>query len=346
MSYKLADPYFIAEIGVNHEGSLEKAIGMVRSASDAGAHAVKFQTYKADTLASKNSPAYWDQTKEPTSSQYKLFQKYDGFGRKEYETIKNVCDECGIDFMSTPFDIQCLNWLMPMMSIVKIASADLTNDLLLEAVASYGKPVILSVGASTNEEIYDAIKVLKKSGCHDISLLHCMLLYPTSLDDAHLSRIIELREEFFSEGIKIGYSDHVPPAIANNDQLIVACAMGATIIEKHYTFNKQLQGNDHYHAMDSDDLKQIISRILKFKLMSEPIDQSELIGKQIAAIKHARRSLVYSKDLDVGHVIKKTDLIAKRPGTGLSVKKYKSLIERELRVKVKGDDLVSYDDFK
>ena len=98
--------------------------------------------------------------------------------------------------------------------------------------------------------------------------------------------------------------------------------------------------------MDSDDLKQIISRILKFKLMSEPIDQSELIGKQIAAIKHARRSLVYSKDLDVGHVIKKTDLIAKRPGTGLSVKKYKSLIERELRVKVKGDDLVSYDDFK
>lgn len=346
MSFKLADPYFIAEIGVNHEGSLEKAIEMVRSASDAGAHAVKFQTYKAGTLASKNSPAYWDQSKEPTSSQYKLFQKYDGFGRDDYEILKSVCDECGVDFMSTPFDIQCLNWLMPLMSIVKIASADVTNDLLLEAVAGYGKPVILSVGASTNEEIWDAIGVLKKSGCHDISLLHCMLLYPTSLEDAHLSRIIELREEFSFEGIKIGYSDHVPPAAADNDQLIVACAMGASIIEKHYTFDKQLPGNDHYHAMDSEDLKYITDRILKFKLMTESIDQSGLIGKQIAAIKNARRSLVYSNDLEIGHILKKTDLIAKRPGTGISVKKYKSLIERELRVEVKADDLVSYDDFK
>ena len=346
MSFELESPYFIAEIGVNHEGSLEKAIEMIKSASDGGAHAVKFQTYKAGTLASKNSPAYWDQTKEPTSSQYKLFKKYDGFGKKEYETFKIVCDECGIAFMSTPFDIQCLGWLMPLMSIVKIASADLTNDLLLEAVAGYGKPVILSVGASTNEEIWDAVKVLKQSGCRDISLLHCMLLYPTSVKDAHLSRILELQKEFSSEGIKIGYSDHVPPDAANNDQLIMACAMGASIIEKHYTFDKNLPGNDHYHALDFDDLKLIIDRIQKFRLMAETIDQSDLIEKQSSAIKHARRSLVYVKDLKVGQILKKTDLIPKRPGTGIPVKQYKSLVGRELRVTVKADDLVSYDDFK
>ena len=260
MVHTSTNPYIIAEVGVNHEGSFEKAVDMIRSASEGGANAVKFQTYKAASLASKNSPAYWDQRKEPTTSQYKLFEKYDSFNREEYERLKSECDDCGVDFMSTPFDVECLNWLMPIMNVVKIASADLTNDLLLEAVGAHRKPVIMSVGASTNEEIWDAIGVLKQSGISDIALLHCMLLYPTSLEDAHLSRILELRQEFENEGIKIGYSDHVPPTAADNDQILVACAMGAEIIEKHYTYDKGLPGNDHYHAMDSNDLKKIRSK--------------------------------------------------------------------------------------
>jgi sialic acid synthase SpsE len=339
-------PYVIAEIGVNHEGSLEKALEMVRSAANAGANAVKFQTYKASTLASKNSPAYWDQSKEPTTSQYKLFQKYDGFGQQDYEVLKNACDQCGVDFMSTPFDVQCLEWLMPLMDIVKIASADLTNNLLLEAVGDYGKPVILSVGASSIKEIWDAIGVLEESGCNDISLLHCMLLYPTNLEDAHLSRILELREEFSSKNIRIGYSDHVPPGAADNDQLIIACAMGASIIEKHYTFDKELPGNDHYHAMDSDDLGKLTDRFLKFKMMTTEISQDGLLEKQISANKNARRSLVYITDLKSGHIIEKSDLMAKRPGTGISVKEYKTLIGLTLSSDVQADDLVSRKDFK
>ena len=339
-------PYVIAEVGVNHEGSLEKALEMVRSASDAGANAVKFQTYKAATLASKNSPAYWDQSKEPTESQYKLFQKYDGFEKADYEILKNACNECGIDFMSTPFDLQCLDWLMPMMNVVKIASADLTNDFLLEAVGGYGKPVILSVGASTNQEIWDAIGILEQSGCNDISLLHCMLFYPTKLEDAHLSRILELREEFSSKNIRIGYSDHIPPESAENDQLIIALAMGASIIEKHYTFDKTLPGNDHYHAMDSDDLQKLTDRVLKFSMMTKEISQDDLIKKQISAKTNARRSLVYMKDLEPGHILDKSDLIAKRPGTGLAVKAYKSLAGSVLSSSVKADDLVSNNDFK
>jgi sialic acid synthase SpsE len=339
-------PYVIAEVGVNHEGSLEKALEMVRSASDAGANAVKFQTYKAATLASKNSPAYWDQSKEPTESQYKLFQKYDGFEKADYEILKNACNECGVDFMSTPFDLQCLDWLMPMMNVVKIASADLTNDLLLEAVGGYGKPVIMSVGASTNQEIWDAIGILEQSGCNDISLLHCMLFYPTKLEDAHLSRILELREEFSSKNIRIGYSDHVPPESADNDQVIIACAMGASIIEKHYTFDKTLPGNDHYHAMDSDDLQKLTDRVLNFSMMTKEISQDDLIKKQISAKTNARRSLVYTRDLELGHILDTSDLIAKRPGTGLAVRAYKSLIGSILSSSVKADDLVSHNDFK
>lgn len=337
--------YLIAEIGVNHEGSLAKAIEMIRSAKDAGANAVKFQTYKASTLASKNSPAYWDQTKEPTDSQYKLFKKYNSLSKSDYIALKNECDRCEIDFMSTPFDTGCLEWLMPLMNVVKIASADITNSLLLESVAAYKKPVILSVGASTNEEIWQAIDILESSGCKDISLLHCMLLYPTKVEDAHLSRIIDLKEEFSSKNIRIGYSDHVPPAAANNDQLIIACAMGATILEKHYTFDKGLPGNDHYHAMDFDDLKILICRIKDFQKMSKSINQIDLIEKQISAKLNARRSLVYIKDLQPGHKLSKEDLIAKRPGTGVKVSEYRRLIGKILITPVKADDLVTCDDF-
>lgn len=337
-------PYFIAEIGVNHEGSINKAMEMVKTAHENGADAVKFQTYKAGLLASKNSPAYWDQTKEPTDSQYKLFKKYDGFHKDDYIKLKEFCDEIGIDFMSTPFDIDCVDWLMPLMDRVKIASADITNDFLLEKVAKFKKPMILSVGAASTKEIWHSVNLIKKSGCEDISLLHCMLLYPTSLEDAHLSRITELKEEFKNTNIKIGYSDHVPPSLANNDQLIIACTLGASIIEKHYTFDKSLPGNDHYHALDAHDLSIYKSRINNLIEMTKKIDESSLRKKQTSAINNARRSLVYKTDLKQGHIITKTDLIAKRPGTGVPVKDFVDFVGNKLLNDVLEDQLLSYDD--
>ena len=179
---KLPNPYVIAEIGVNHEGNIDLAKSMIAEIAKAGGHAAKFQTYKANLIAAKDSPAYWDQTKESTNSQYELFQKFDNFTKEDYEILSEECKKHNIDFMSTPFDVECLEWLMPLMSSVKIASADLTNNILIEAVSKYKKPIILSAGAATNEEIIGAIKLIKDNGIQDITILHCMLLYPTPLE--------------------------------------------------------------------------------------------------------------------------------------------------------------------
>ncbi|NBS37649.1 MAG: acetylneuraminic acid synthetase, partial [Actinobacteria bacterium] len=157
-------PYVIAEIGVNHDGSLETAKLLIDLAKNGGADAAKFQTYKAETLASKHSPAYWDTTKEATRSQYELFRKYDVFGPDEYKELAKHCASVGIDFVSTPFDDAAADLLAPLVPFFKVASADLTNTPLLRRVARAGKPVVLSVGASTLEEIDGALATLRAAG--------------------------------------------------------------------------------------------------------------------------------------------------------------------------------------
>ena len=184
----LISPYVIAEIGVNHEGSMEKAKQMIDQAKAGGANAVKFQSYKAETLASKNSPAYWDQTKEPTASQFELFKKHDGFWKNEFEELKRYCDHVDIEFMSTPFDITSANFLNDMMNVFKISSSDLTNKPFIEYICKFGKPIILSTGASTLEEIKETVSWIAPYKIH-LSLLHCVLNYPTPNQDARLKKI-------------------------------------------------------------------------------------------------------------------------------------------------------------
>jgi N-acetylneuraminate synthase len=172
---KIRAPYIIAEIGVNHENNLKQAVKMIRAAKKSGADAVKFQSYKAHKLASSNSPAYWDTTKEPTESQYKLFKKYDQFSKKEYGYLANVCLDSNIEFLSTPFDFEAVDYLDNLMSIFKVASADITNVQLLEHIAEKKKPVIISTGASTIGEISDAVSLFSNEGIEDITILHCVL---------------------------------------------------------------------------------------------------------------------------------------------------------------------------
>jgi N-acetylneuraminate synthase len=345
----LDDFFFIAEIGVNHEGSIDLAKKMIKEVASAGAHAAKFQTYKADLISAKESPAYWDLKKEPTKSQNELFKKYDNFEKKDYELLKKECEKYGIQFMSTPFDIECLHWLIPLMKVVKIASADITNNILLEEVSKYKKPMILSVGASTDDEIIYAVNFLIKNGIKDITLLHCMLLYPTSKDLGFLHRINEIKKLFQEKiNIKVGYSDHISPHEADNDQLLVARALGASVIEKHFTFNKNLSGNDHYHALDKNDLKKIIKRLknLDSMISNKQEFQKKGLSIQKEAILNARRSLFYSKNLSKGSTIKKEHLIAKRPGQGISPKFYESLIGKKIIKDVKEDQIISYSDFE
>lgn len=325
-------PYIIAEIGVNHEGSLELAKKLIQEAKEGGAHAAKFQSYKAGLIASKNSPAYWDQTKETTDSQYKLFQKYDSFGESEYIELAEHCKKVGIDFMSTPFDLGAVDFLAPLMPAIKLASADITNVPLIRKCASAGKPLIMSTGASTLAEIEFALQVAKEAGATDISLLHCVLNYPTPEENAQLGYIKTLRRVF--PEYNIGYSDHVAP-----DQTIsaleVASLYGATILEKHFTHDKTLPGNDHYHSMNKDDLIAFVNKLKKYELLSSQ-DSKELEKEQAARV-HARRSVVAARDLPVGHVITDEDIIAKRPAHGISPIHWDNILGKKVVIEIEDD---------
>ena len=250
-------PYVIAEIGVNHEGSLATAKQLIELAHEGGAHAAKFQSYKANTLASKHSPAYWDTTKEATLSQHELFQKYDNFGAAEYIELADHAKKVGIDFVSTPFDDEAVDYLAPIVSFYKIASADITNTPLLRRVARIGKPIVLSTGASTLDEVDGAIETLGVAGATDIALLHCILNYPCENVNAHVRMIGGLQDRYPNH--IIGYSDHTVPD-AEMTAMSIAYALGAVVLEKHFTHDKSLPGNDHYHAMDVHDLSRFMKR--------------------------------------------------------------------------------------
>ena len=338
--------YFIAEVGVNHEGDLVKAKKMIDEVASSGAQAVKFQTYKANKLAAKNSPGYWDFNSEPTRTQHELFSKFDAFNQKEYIDLAEHCKTKNIDFLSTPFDLDCLDWLIPLMPSIKIASADLNNYLLLEAICSFGKPVILSVGASSDQEIMDAVAFIRKYTESKITLLHCMLFYPTPKQNAFLGRIKDLHHLTLEmDRVDIGYSDHISPDVANNDQLIASVCLGAKVIEKHYTFDRNREGNDHYHALDAYLLKDVVLRIKDTENMLLTAKDDRLIELQKTARLNARRSLYYKRAFPKGHELTKSDLIAKRPGFGVPPDQYSKLLGKKLNKDVKLDEMLTLEDF-
>ncbi len=333
-------PYIIAEIGVNHEGSLEKAFELVDLAASAGAHAAKFQTYKADTIASVKSPAYWDLKKEDTKTQHELFKKYDNFGEKEYILLHQHCLKKNIEFLSTPFDVDCLAFLDPLLNYYKIASADINNLPLLKEVAKKNKPVILSTGASTIDEIKFSLKYLKDNGCPDVSLLHCILNYPTNYENANLLMIKDLKNIFPDN--TIGYSDHTLPD-ENMFTLIASYLFGALIIEKHFTDNKSLKGNDHYHAMDSKDLQTFCQNIEKINLLSGN-NKKKVINTENLARVNARRSIVLKTNLKKGTILSGKEITTKRPGTGIEPVYWDNIIGKKLLKDLEKDHILNWED--
>lgn len=315
-------PYLIAEVGVNFYDTarvesitpLQAAKKYIKAAKEAGADAVKFQSYKADTIVSKNSPAYWDLSKEPTTTQHGLFKKHDGFNKEDYEELFHYCNEEGIDFMSTPFDYASADYLESMVKIYKISSSDLSNIPFIRHIASKKKPIYLSVGAAYVSEIEEAVRVMKEEGCPEICLLHCVLSYPTKNCDANLSVITTLKRLF--PDLKIGYSDHTLPD-ETMTILTTAYLLGAEVIEKHFTLDKTLTGNDHYHAGDPDDFAKAVHN---FELITEVYGNPEktVLPCELIPRREARRSLVLTRDMKKGEVIQQEDIMAKRPGTGIS----------------------------
>ncbi len=334
----------IAEIGVNYYDiaaargmdNLEAARLMIREAAEAGVHAVKFQSYKAETLASVDSPAYWDKTEESTESQYELFKKFDSFGEKEYRELKAEADSCNVEFLSTAFDLASADYLEPLMEVYKISSSDLSNIPFIEYQASKGKPVIMSVGASALPEVHRAVEAIEQLNSETIPLLHCVMEYPTPLSHANLLKIQALKAEF--PQCYIGYSDHTRPTISC-DVIKTAYNLGAILVEKHFTLDKTLTGNDHYHAMDPADVKRIISGIEELDLIRGSGELKSL-DTEAGARRNARRSLVAACDIKKGSGIEREMLTFKRPGTGISPGEIEAVLKKHAAVDIKADTVL------
>ena len=334
--------YIIAEAGVNHNGNLDLAKRLISLAKKGNANAIKFQTYKAETLASKNSKSYWDTNEEKTKSQFLLFKKYDKFWKKEFELLKKTCESYDIEFLSTPFDFESAAFLNPLMPVFKISSSDINNKPFIDYISSFGKPIILSTGASVKNDIDNAIKWTKKINNNaQVALLHCVLNYPTMPIFANISRIKSLIKTYPNN--IIGYSDHTK--VEDIDSCKMAAVLGARIIEKHFTHNKKLKGNDHYHAGDYKDFYQLRNDLDKISQMlgNGNID----LGKnEIKSMKYARRSIYLKKTLNKGSVIKKTDLEFKRPGLGIPPSKINLVIGKKINKKILSDNLLLLKDFE
>lgn len=343
-------PFVIAEAGVNYYDiakkeniePIEAAKLMIKEAASAGADAIKFQTYKAEKLASKYSPAYWDTTKENTKSQYELFKKYDKFGKKEYKELSEYAKSQNIVFMSTPFDEEAVDFLDELMPVFKISSSDITNIPFIRKIARKEKPLFLSTGASTIEEIKDAVNAIEKEGNRDIVIMHCILEYPTKYEDANL-RMIEHIKRVFPDYL-VGYSDHTLPD-PNMLVLTTAVLLGAKVIEKHFTLDKSLKGNDHYHSMDPQDLRKFIANIdLLERILGK--NKKEPLPTESQSRKYARRSIVAKVDIPKGTVITEDMLDVKRPGTGIEAKYINLVVGRKAKKDIKKDVLLKWDTIK
>ena len=339
--------YLIAEMGVNFYDTakqlnitpLEAAKLYIDKAAEAGIDCAKFQSYKANTIVSKNSPAYWDTTKEATKTQYELFQKFDSFGEAEYKELCDYTHSKGMDFTSTPFDYASADYLYDMVDFYKISSSDLSNIPFIKHIAAKGKPMVVSVGAAYLSEVDEAIRAMKEVGNNDICILHCVLSYPTDPRNANLKIIKTLKEVF--PDVKVGFSDHVAPD-PNMMTLATAYLLGSEVIEKHFTLDKTLTGNDHYHSGDPEDFKKARAN---FEMIDKVLGQPEktVLECEIVPRREARRSLVLTRDMKAGEKITENDIMPKRPGTGISPKYTDIVLGREVKRDLEEDTVLTWD---
>ena len=311
--------YIIAEAGVNHNGSFELACRLADAAKDAGADCVKYQTFKSENLVSKNAQkAEYQKKTTGDSSQQDMLKKlelsYDSFVR-----LKEYCDKIGICFLSTPFDFDSIDFLNSLnMPFWKIPSGEVTNYPYLVALAKTGKPVVMSTGMCEMSEISDAIKVLKDNGTKDIKLLHCNTEYPTPFEDVNLAAMKTIRDAF---NVEVGYSDHTKGI----EVPIAAVALGATIIEKHFTLDRNMEGPDHKASLEPDELKQMVNSIRNIE-KAIGTGQKEPSASEKKNIAIARKSIVAKKVIKAGEILSPDNITVKRPGTGISPMRWNEII--------------------
>lgn len=311
--------YIIAEAGVNHNGSLDLACRLVDAAKAAGADCIKFQTFRAQNLVSRNAGKA-DYQKDTTGdgSQADMLTKlelsYDAFSR-----LKQYCEEVGITFLSTPFDLESAAFLDQLgVPFWKIPSGEVTNLPYLEALAKTGRPVVMSTGMCEMDEIEAALRVLREHETSDIRLLHCNTEYPTPFADVNLRAMETMRNAF---GVEVGYSDHTKGI----EVPIAAAALGATIIEKHFTLDQNMDGPDHKASLEPEELAAMVSAIRNIEqaLGSGEKTASPSERKNIAV---ARKSIVAKRSIKAGERLTEDNLTVKRPGSGVSPMRWRDVL--------------------
>ena len=311
--------FIIAEAGVNHNGSFENACRLADAAKNAGADCVKFQTFKAKSLVSNGAQkAEYQKTTTGSGSQIEMLEKLE-LSYEDFSALKEYCDQIGICFVSTPFDIESIAFLNSIdMPFWKIPSGEVTDYPYLVAIAKTEKPVVMSTGMCNMNEIQEAIDVLKKNGTKDIKLLQCNTEYPTPYDDVNLNAMRTMKKQF---GLEVGFSDHTKGI----EVPIAAVSIGASIIEKHFTLDRNMEGPDHKSSLEPKELVEMIKCIRNIeKALGTGIKvPSPSEKKNIVA---ARKSIVAKKKICKGEFFTEENITVKRPGSGISPMEWENII--------------------
>lgn len=326
--------FIIAEAGVNHNGDIAIAKKLVDVAVEAGVDAVKFQTFKADRLACKNADKaeYQLNTTDNTESQFDMLRRLELTEEMHIELLE-YCKEKGIMFMSTPFDCESIDLLESMnLEIYKIPSGEITNYPYLKKIAQTGKKLIISTGMSTLQEIMEAMDVLYENGAKDVRVLHCNTEYPTPMKDVNLNAIKTMKDKLH---IPIGYSDHTK----GTEVAIAAVALGADIIEKHFTLDRNMDGPDHKASIEPEELNEMVRSIRNIELaMGSGIKTpSESERKNINI---ARKSIVAQTDIKNGEMFTEDNITCKRPGNGISPMRWNDVLGQTATRDYYKDDLI------
>lgn len=326
--------YIIAEAGVNHNGDINIAKRLVDAAQEAGADVVKFQTFQADSLVSKyaQKAKYQLQSTDEKETQREMLKKLELTYEMHVELLQ-YCREVGIDFLSTPFDLGSIDLLESVgMNLYKIPSGEITNLPYLRKIGSLRKPVILSSGMSTIGEVKEAVKVLRESGAANVAVLHCNTQYPTPMQDVNLNVMNTIRNEI---GVSVGYSDHTEGI----EVPIAAVAMGAEIIEKHFTLDKTMAGPDHKASPEPDGLKAMVQAIRNIEMAVGDIEKKPTRSEKdnIAVV---RKSIVAKRQIEAGEMFSEDNITTKRPGIGISPMLWDNVVGTVAKRKYEEDELI------
>lgn len=325
----------IAEAGVNHNGSLEIAKQMVVAASEAGADYIKFQTFIPEKLVSRyaRKAEYQQRITNLEESQLEMLQKLT-LSQGDFIELKEYCKQKKIGFLSSPFDVESILFLDKLkIDFWKVPSGEITNFPYLLEIGKTGRPVVMSTGMSRLEDIKAAVDCLKNAGTKEISLLHCNTEYPTPMKDVNLKAMETMRNAL---QLPVGYSDHTQGI----EIPIAAAAMGSSILEKHFTLDRGMEGPDHSASLEPGELKAMVQAVRNVELAmgSGKKEPSESEEKNIAAV---RKSIVAKRDIQKGEMFSEQNLIAKRPGTGISPMKWPEIIGQRAKRDFKEDEEIS-----